>query len=622
MPFPAEMATALERTRIWQRSSRSIWVWILLLVICATVPYANSLWNGFVYDDTSQILQNPYIRSFRYLRQIFGTAVWSFTGVPSRYYRPVMTFGYLLCYKVFGLSPAGFHLVNIGLHAAVVCIVFFLTRRMFGNRFPAFGAAALFALHPIHTESVVWIAAVTELELALFYGLTFWLFLELSNSSGRRFGLLYCAMIGSFGLALLSKEQAFTLPFLATVYEHFYRDDRLKTGWTAKIVRYLPLWVMAAAYIPIRRLALGGLVVTSNYWGITIKEIIFSAIALAGQYLWKLLWPVNLCAFYVFEKSDSLLDPWVIAALLGGIVVLAAFYWLWKHARLVSFGLIWTVTTLAPVLNPRWMGANVFAERYLYLPSIGFCWVLAWAFQAMWRGSAERRPVWRKVLVGAFSILVVAWTTRIVTRNGDWVDNASLYTQTLAVSPNASLIRTNLASLFKEQGLYQQAEGEYRQALKSEPNCTACLNQLGALFLEQERYSEATQYFTRVLQISPGSLQAHLDQGIVFQRTGMLDAAEREFLTAESLAPKHTRVYIALASLYQQKGDSPRAEASLKRALSMNPFSVQVRIALGKLYESDHRPAEAVQQFQAALHEEPAAFEAITGLQRLKVPQN
>src|SRR5262245_53836232 len=370
------------------------WLWIVLLVICAVLPFANSLLNEFVYDDNGQILKNPYIRSFQYLPKIVLKSVWEFTGMPARYYRPVMTFGYLLCYKAFGFWPAGFHLVNVILHAVVVCLIFFLTRRLFGDRVMAFGAAAIFALHPIHTEAVDWIAAVTDLELTCFYLLTFWLYLV---PEGRRFGWPRWAMLGSFALALLSKEQAATLPILATIFEHFYREDRLKTSWARKFGRYFPLWLLLAGYIPLRRISLGGFAVTSNYWGLTVSQMILSAISLVGQYIWKLIWPFQLCAFYVFRTSERV-DSAVLLGVISGVLLVAVFWWLWNHHRLVSFGLIWLMAGLTPVLNPKWLGLNVFAERYLYLPSLGFCWVMAWGLRSLWR-AASGRSVWRKAFL-------------------------------------------------------------------------------------------------------------------------------------------------------------------------------------------------------------------------------
>jgi 4-amino-4-deoxy-L-arabinose transferase-like glycosyltransferase len=156
--------------RAESRLGRARALLITALVACATLPYLNILFNGFVYDDDTQVLKNPYVQSFRFLKEIFTTNVWSFGGVRAvtNYYRPMMTFGYLVCYQLFGMQAYGFHLVSLLLHVLVVCLVFVLTERLTGDRVWAFVAGALFALHPIHTESVAWIAAVTDLELTFF----------------------------------------------------------------------------------------------------------------------------------------------------------------------------------------------------------------------------------------------------------------------------------------------------------------------------------------------------------------------------------------------------------------------------------------------------------------------
>src|SRR5580704_15750397 len=149
-------------------------VTFLILFLLAFLPYANTLMNSFVYDDGFQVVENPYVHSFHYLRQIFTTNVWSFQGAQgvTNYYRPMMSFGYLLCYQIAGAIPFSFHLMNMVLNGVVVWLVFYLVRRFSGERV-ALIAAGLFALHPIHTESVAWIAAVTDLELTFFYLATF-----------------------------------------------------------------------------------------------------------------------------------------------------------------------------------------------------------------------------------------------------------------------------------------------------------------------------------------------------------------------------------------------------------------------------------------------------------------
>ena len=234
---------------------------LALLILVAALPYLNSLWNGFVQDDNRQVVTNPYLRSFSHLREIFATNVWSYVGAQgtTNYYRPLMTFGYLLCYQFLGPLAYGFHLANIVLNAAVVCLVFLVSERLFANRTLGFAAAVIFALHPIHSESVDWIAAVTDLQLSLFYLLAFWFFLRLAKPGGKRSGAAELGMVASFALALLAKEPAATLPFLATFYEHFLRGDRAQTNLGQKLSRYYTLWLLDLAYLLFRIRILGGL---------------------------------------------------------------------------------------------------------------------------------------------------------------------------------------------------------------------------------------------------------------------------------------------------------------------------------------------------------------------------
>src|SRR6202790_113105 len=256
----------------------------LALSFLAFVPYANSLLNSFVYDDYFQIVENPYVHSFRHLREIFATTVWSFQGAQgvTNYYRPLMTFGYLLCYQIAGAVPFSFHLANIVLNIVVVLLLFSVVRRLSGERV-GLVAAGLFALHPLHTESVAWAAGVTDLELAVFYLLTFLFYLRLSEPEkghGWR-----AAMCGSFVLAVLSKEQAMTLPVLVTLFEHFYREDRTTTSARQKVSRYGPLWAVAGLYLIVRGILLGGVASIVSRPGLFWYEVAILVISLVGSYL-------------------------------------------------------------------------------------------------------------------------------------------------------------------------------------------------------------------------------------------------------------------------------------------------------------------------------------------------
>ncbi len=402
----------------------------LLLLLLALLPYAGVLHNDFtyIYDDRAQIIDNPYVHTFGHLREALTTPVWSFAyaHATTNYYRPVMTLGFLLCYQIFGPWAFGFHLASLGLHVAIVLLVYLFAGRLLNHRGAAWAAAALFAFHPIHVESVAWISAVTDLEVTFFYLLTFWLFLRVDRSAGRHGFLLRIAMAACFLLALLSKEQAVTLAVLAVIYEHFYRDDRAKTTWAEKMGRYGPLWLLLFGYMIVRVRLMGTFAHPMGWMRLTPVETILSALALLGQYFSKLIWPAYLSAFYKFQPSSQLFNASVLSGV-GALILSGIVFWvLWKKARPASFGILWLLCTIGPVLNARWMGTYVLADRYAYLPSVGFCLVVGWAFAELWSAGARRESVWRWLLAACAVVVMTLGAIRIVTRVRDWYDDITL----------------------------------------------------------------------------------------------------------------------------------------------------------------------------------------------------
>jgi Flp pilus assembly protein TadD len=542
------------------------------LAVGAALPYLNTLRNGFASDDHTQVLHNPYIRNFHYLAKIFTTPAMSQIGAVSpNYYRPLMNVGYLLCYQVFGLRAFGYHLANLVLHVAVVCAVFLLTKRMFQNRNLALMAAVLFAIHPIHTEAIAWIAASPDLELSLFYLLTFWFFLAVARPGGRFSYFAELAMAGSFALTIFSKEPAVTLPVLATVYEHLYRADRKETRPAQKVLRYAVLWFLTVAYLLFRFRVLGGLRSGFNAVQLTWYRTFVSASALVGQYLWKLLWPVDLRAFCPFHTPSGLFDP----AVFGGVAALAVcgalFFFLWRRARPLSFGLLWTLISLAPVLNPRWMAPGAFAERYLYLPSVGFCWLLGWGLLRLRARASTRGAIWRRALATAFCILVALCSFRIVTRNRDWQNDFTLYTNTLAACPDAYYVRRALGAAYWEKGDAESAEREWREALKAAPQHSNTLSSLGLLYLNKANFPQAIEFLKKAVEFGPGNPDAHFFLGLAYVDTHSLQLAEPELRTAVSLVPSNTEARNTLAMLYLGEGRTAEAEEQFRQSVEIEP---------------------------------------------------
>jgi protein O-mannosyl-transferase len=630
-------------------SEREI-VTYLVLSVLAFLPYATTLLNSFVYDDYFQVVENPYVHSFRYLREIFGTTVWSFQGAQgvTNYYRPLMSFGYLLFYQIAGAVPFSFHLANIVLNVVVVLLVFSVVRRMSGERVGLI-AAGLFALHPLHTESVAWVAGVTDLELAVFYLLTFLFYLRLSEPEkghGWR-----AAMCGSFILALLSKEQAMTLPVLVTLFEHFYREDRTTTSARQKVLRYGPLWAVAGLYLIVRGILLGGVASIVSRPGLSWYEVVLSAISLLGSYLWKLLWPAHLSAYYVFHKASHLTDRNVLLGLMGLALCGILFVTLWRRAHLLSFSIILIFLPLGPVLNPKWMPASVFAERYLYLPSIGFCWLVAWGAVKLWSADV---PGFVRPMSRAVPLLLIAvafpYAAKTVARNRDWRTGEALFLRTLEQS-DASLIRTNLGAIYFNNGDLEGAEHEWLESLAAGPTNAFALDNLALLRQRQQRYAESLDYSHRALRARPSYMMGHLNLAITLAQMDLVSEAEWQFRVATAISPLSTRAHNAygeflfdsermedarieyerstavdpteeaydrLGDIYQASGDRPRAEEAFRRALALNTFDPHAHFGLGQVLEAAGKTGDALHEFETGLELDPSDLSARAAAVRLR----
>jgi tetratricopeptide (TPR) repeat protein len=630
--------------------------WPLAILLLLTIlPYAGILKNDFayVYDDKAQIIDNPYVHNLGHWRETLTTSVWSHEGTQavSNYYRPVMTMGFLLCYFVFGPLAFGFHLASLLMHAAVVTILFLFAERLFRDRVAALGAAGLFALHPIHAESVAWISAITDLEVTFFCLLTFWCFIRLGELRGRRQLSMHIAMAASFLLALLSKEQALTLAFLAVIYEHFYRDDRVETSWRVKVGRYGSLWLFSMGYVLARVFLLGSFAQTVGMHHLTAAGTLLSAVALLGQYILKLLWPAHLSAFYVFHPTTHLLQTPVLAGVAALILCVVVWGVLWKAARPASFGIVWLLVTLAPVLNARWMGPYVLADRYLYLPSVGFCLAVGWVGAALWREGLTRPGAMRFAVVAGLSVVAGLCLLRIITRIPDWRDDVTLFSRTLATEPDEFILHDALGDAYWIRGEEAQAEREWKETLRINPAFVRPVIALGTLYAKQGRYGEAKAYLQRGILLNPGDAEAHLSLGAVYAETGSLDLAEDQFRAALAIAPLNFAAHNVLGKLYfdsgrldraeqefrqslqcepnlaaldylgyvyQQRGDNTRAEKAFQAALAMNGADSHAHFHLGLIYAASGRQAQAVVELQAALAADPHNPEILSALEKLR----
>jgi tetratricopeptide (TPR) repeat protein len=628
------------------------WPWAVLFLL-AVLPYLGVLRNDFAcaYDDKAQILDNPYVHNFHHLWEVLTTPVWAHLAAQplSPYYRPVSHLVFLVCFQLFGPSAFGFHLSSLLLNAAVVGVVFVLAKQLFGDGVPALAAAGLFALHPVHVEVVAWISAMMDLELTLFYLLTFWFFMRSVDDAGRLRRGAQVAMCASYALALLSKEPAVTLPLLALIYEHFYRGDRGETTWGQKLRRYAPLWLVCLGYTLLRTWVMGTFVHPPGINLLSTPEVVLSAVALVGEYIAVLFWPVHLSAFYPFQASTSLLDWRVLGGAMALVLLAGAFVVLWKRARPASFGILWLFVALFPVLNARWLGAYVLADRYFYLPSAGFCLVAGWASAALWRLSS-RQPIWRTALVAAGSMVAVLCVLRISTRVLDWQNDVAILTRSLAAAPHDYRLHDALGQAYWFQGEHDKAEQEWRETLHLEPNNVQTLFLLGGLYAQQKRFDLAVPLLERSILLRPKNANAHLDLGGAYAELGKMDRAEEQFKAAVLLAPlnfnahnllgklyfdskrfseaeqqfrqslecePNLAAYDHLGYIYMQRKDPDAAEKAFNAALALNGTDSHAHYNLGRIYAAAGRNAQAAEELRKALAADPNNPEILSALEKL-----
>ncbi len=622
---------------------------MVLLFLLAVGCYLNTLMNGFVYDDEQQILQNPYIKSWHYLPAIFRTTVWSFVGAAgdTNYYRPLMTLTYLFLWKIFGDSPVGYHLFNVLVNALVVMCVYFAGRELFKDRWIALIAATLFAIHPVHTETVDWIAAVPDLEATLFCLLAFYAYVKGPGSDWKRQALVVIC----FFLALLSKEPALMLAPLVVYYEHFVREGRRETAFAVKVKRYLLVCLTAAGYLLLRIALLGKLAPVLQRAQVTWPQAIYSGFALVTKYAQLLFWPAKLSAFHVFHVSDSFHEGKVLFGV--GIVIASALLALLLNRRwpVAAFCILWTGITLAPVLNARWMAANVLTERYLYLPSVGFCWLAAWAAKSVWDHLNEktRTQTALKVAILATGVaLVLLGVGKTWARNRIWHDDMTLYTTTLETDPDSYVMHMNLGVNYFGVN-FKASERELRRALELRPDSPNVLNGLGCVYLEENRLEEAKTAFQSAIAIKPAWTDPHYNYGRLLKKMGEKDLALAEFQKAVKVGPLNATARLFLAEELADRGRDTEAEAEYRQSIQLSPsltagrnladillrtgkeneaadmlqhlakeypYDSATHLRLGRLLEREGKSQAAAKEYKTTLETDPANAEAIAALKR------
>jgi tetratricopeptide (TPR) repeat protein len=587
---------------------------ILIILFVSFLVYFNTLFGDFVYDDVMQIVGNPWILDARNIPTIFSKDVWAFNpgtaGMVSNYYRPLMYVTFVLNYQLFGLKPWGFHLVNILFHCGASVLVFLIIRRLLNEQrdpgsssyfSPAFMAAVLFALHPIHTEAVTWISGLPDVAFTFFYLLAFYLYIRSETVlSGN-----YLFSIGCFAVSALFKEPALTLPVVLLAYDYLCRNKR--ASFTDSVKRYTPYFLIGVGYLALRIHALGEFAPMKGHVKLSAYQYAINVFPLFIQYLAKLLFPLNLNAFYVFHPITSLFELKGALSLMATVVFVVLFPVTLKKNRVAFLGLVFMTMPLLPVLYiPGIVGENTFADRYLYLPSVGY--VLLLAIFLSW--AKNKLPRSLKSITILFLIIGGLYAVGTVSRNNIWKDNLTLWTDTVRKSPDSAIVHNNLAFAYGSSGQQARAIEEYQTAVRLKPDYVEGHFNLGVVYASQGQWNKAIAEYQTVIRVNPAFIAAHYNLGIIYASQGQWDRAIAEYRATLQLNPNNSDAHNNLGVAYASLGQWDKAIAEYETALRLNPDLADTHCNLGIAYASQGQWDKAISEYETALLLNPDFYEA------------
>jgi Tfp pilus assembly protein PilF len=494
---------------------------------------------------------------------------------------------YMAVHGAAGLSPWAYHLMNVLFHAGTSLLAFLVTaellQRSSGRRsartvWVSLLAALLFATHPIHSEAVAWVAGVPDLSFSFFYLLSC-LFYVQATGYERVARLRYGASLLAFALALLSKEPALTLPVILLAHDWAFRRDRL----AAQAGRLLPFFVVAAGYLGVRSAVLGG--ITTSGPSAPLLEWLPNVFSLFARYLGKLLLPIGLNIHYTISPAESCFDPPVLVGLLVTAAFAAALLYAWRASPVAFVSLAFIVVPLLPTLYIPGIGGVPFAERYLYLPSLGFAMLLALAVV----GIAQRSRHGPTAVLCTGALLCALYAAASVARNRVWQDDYHLWSDAVSKSPGSDIAHNNLGRAYFEMGRMDDAIERYRVALELNADHAETHNNLGAAFATTGRLEAAERHFLTALRLKPSYSDAHNNIGILYGRRGDRESAIAHFRAALEARPDFPDAHHNLGVTYLRAGRPELAIEQLREALRLDPGAVNSQRSLADAYELQRR---------------------------------
>jgi Flp pilus assembly protein TadD len=589
-----------------------------LVILLATLPFLNTFPNKFVFDDVLAIEQNPRIQSLKNIPTLLTTGYWAQSRTGGSLYRPLVMISYALNHAVGGLHPLGYHVVNLLAHLGVSLLLYSLALRLFHHRQGALVAAALFAVHPLHTEAVTGIVGRAELFAAGFFLLGWWWYLEGQTRPG-----LAVASLGAYALGLLSKENAAALPGMLVLSDLFNvkasaQGERPEgaAGFKVRdlIRRYVGYAAVLVGYFLVRAAVIGvwphrPAQLDNPLAHVGLIPRFLTALEVAGRYLWLMVWPVLLSPDYSYNQIpvvNSLWDREVLLAALPWGALLGVACWSYRGTRRAFLCVGFTFMTFLPVSNFLLPIGTIMGERLFYLPSAGLCLLagVAWQRVMEWRQGRKASSIVSWTGLALLGVIVALLATRTVLRNRDWRDHATLFLRAVEVSPNSAKVRFNLGGVYLDRGLTDEALREYEASLAILPS-PGVYRGIGTLYLRKGLPQAAIAEYRKALALDLRDPETYNNLGYVLLKEGSVEEAIQALRKALVLDPEMVDAHYTLGRALAEQERWPEAIAQYEEARRLKPDFMEASYALGLALEETGQYREAAQAFEEVLRLKP-----------------
>lgn len=575
---------------------------IFLLLVVTTLTYWNTLGNGFVWDDEMLVGSNSYIRNFSYLGAAFRTDLFhGHVAWVATHYRPLQTVSYMLDYMVWGLNPFGYHLTNILLHALCVLLVYAMCQRFFGSKGLACAVALLFAVHPVNTNAITYVAGRAD-PMAFAGMLGALLLLDVSQRSyPNPRGVLgaYVGSVACYLVALFSRESALVFPVMVFLYALIARPSPQRRWWNA-LVLAAPYLLLGAAFCILRYMALTSEGRTAGVtWALPLAlrvQIPFRSLA---TYFGLLFWPARLH----MERQVVLGGPWMPMLTAAGVLALGAWLaltvWARRRSPVMSFGAWWFLLLALPALGIVSLNATV-AEHWIYIPSVGFYLAVLAAYREL-----EQRQAWLRTRVAwltarcVFAAIIVALAARTVVRNTEWANPLTFYARTEQLAWYSATVRANLSQEYVGRGQNDLALQELLVAERLAPEYAPVKLKLAFLYQSKGDLTNAWAKLKEGLQLSPRSTTALLLAADLAEKAGQFSDAQKYFIKALGTTA-NPQPWIQYADFLLRRHRNREALAIAREALTLEPGSANLHNLLGIVLAESGDDAGAERAFRAA----------------------